>query len=98
MATLRTEGYTFVTNNRSDFLVLDGQEPLHSGVISVVPNVTAVRQRELSTAAPKRIRLRDLTNTAVEAKYTGDRIVYSECVLPNAPERDDLIRRFTFTQ
>jgi hypothetical protein len=30
MATIRAQDYTFVTNNRSDFLVLHGQEPLHA--------------------------------------------------------------------
>ena len=32
MATIRAQDYTFVTNNRSDFLALHGQEPLHPGV------------------------------------------------------------------
>ena len=31
-----------MTNNRSDFLVLHGQEALHAGVIIIVPNVTPV--------------------------------------------------------
>ena len=30
MATIRSQDYTFVTNNRSDFLALHGQEPLHA--------------------------------------------------------------------
>jgi predicted nuclease of predicted toxin-antitoxin system len=33
IATIRANDYTFVTNNRSDFLTLHGQEPLHAGVI-----------------------------------------------------------------
>jgi len=33
MATIRAQDYTFVTNNRYDFLALHGQEPLHAGVI-----------------------------------------------------------------
>jgi predicted nuclease of predicted toxin-antitoxin system len=51
MATIRAQDYTFVTNNRSDFLVLHGQEPLHAGVIIIVPNVTPLRQRELFSGA-----------------------------------------------
>jgi predicted nuclease of predicted toxin-antitoxin system len=43
MATIRKQDYTFVTNNRSDFVVLYGQEPLHAGVVIIVPNVTPVR-------------------------------------------------------
>jgi predicted nuclease of predicted toxin-antitoxin system len=55
MATIRAQDYTFVTNNRSDFLVLHGQEPLHAGVIIIVPSVAPVRQRELFSAALKHI-------------------------------------------
>jgi predicted nuclease of predicted toxin-antitoxin system len=84
MATIRQLGYTFVTNNRSDFLVLHGQEPLHAGVIIIVPSVTPLRQRELCRAALKHIGTRDLTNTVVEVKYTGNRIECSEYSLPEA--------------
>jgi predicted nuclease of predicted toxin-antitoxin system len=45
MATIRQQEYTFVTNNRSDFLALHGREPLHAGVIIIVPSVTPVCQR-----------------------------------------------------
>ena len=65
MATIRARDYTFVTNNRSDFLVLHAQEPLHAEVIIIVPSVTPVRQRELFTAALQHIGVRDLTNTVV---------------------------------
>jgi predicted nuclease of predicted toxin-antitoxin system len=84
MATIRAQDYTFVTNNRSDFLVLHGQEPLHPGVIIIVPNVTPLRQRALFSAALKHIGGRDLTNTVVEVKYTGNRTVCSEYALPEA--------------
>ena len=47
MAIIRQQDYTFVTNNRSDFLGLHGTEPLHAGVIVLVPSVTPARQREL---------------------------------------------------
>jgi len=64
-----------VTNNRSDFLALHGREPLHAGVIIIVPSVTPVCQRELFSAALKHIGARDLTNAVVEAKYEETRIV-----------------------
>jgi len=82
MATIRAEDYTFVTNDRTDFLVLYGQEPLHAGVIIIVPNVTPVRQRELFTAALKHLGARDLTNSVVEMKYAGTGIVCSEYEWP----------------
>ena len=71
MATIRAQDYRFVTNNGSDFLALYGQEPLHAGVIIIVPNATPIRQRELFNAALAHIRARDLTNTVVEVKYSG---------------------------
>lgn len=86
MATIRQQDYTFVTNNRSDFLTLHGQEPLHAGVIIIVPSVTPVRQRELFSAALEHISTRDLTNTIVEVKYAGNRIECSEYALPEANE------------
>jgi predicted nuclease of predicted toxin-antitoxin system len=86
MATIRAQDYTFVTNNRSDFLSLHGQEPLHAGVIIIVPNVMPARQRELFTAALKHIGARDLTNTVVEAKYVRNQIECSEYALPGIAE------------
>jgi predicted nuclease of predicted toxin-antitoxin system len=86
MATIRAQDYTFITNNRSDFLVLHGKEPLHAGVIIIVPNVTPIRQRELFTAALKHIGARDLTNTVIEVKYARNQIDCSEYVLPETDE------------
>jgi len=86
MVTIRQRDYTFVTNNRSDFLALHRQEPLHAGVIIIVPSVTASRQRELFTAALKHIGTRDLTNTVVEVKYAGNQIVCSEYALLESDE------------
>jgi len=86
MTTIRAQDYTFVTNNRSDFLDLHGQEPLHAGMIIIVPNVTPVRQRELFTAALKHIGGRDLTNAVVEVKYARNQIECSEYALPESGE------------
>jgi hypothetical protein len=49
MATIRTQDYTFVTNNGSDFLAFYGQEPLHAGVIIIVPNATPFASENSST-------------------------------------------------
>lgn len=86
MATIRQHEYTFVTNNRSDFLELHRKEPLHPGVIIIVPNVAPLRQRELFRAALEHIGARDLTNTVVEVKYAPNRIECSEYSLPPAAE------------
>jgi hypothetical protein len=83
MATIRAqEGSTFVTNNRTDFLVLHGQESLHAGVIIIVPSVTPIRQGELFSAALKHIGAKDLTSTVVEVRCAGTGIVCSEYDLP----------------
>jgi hypothetical protein len=86
MVTIRQQDYTFVTNNRSDFLVLFGQERLQAGLIIIVPNVTAARQKELFRAALEHIDARDLTNTVVEVEYLGIRIKTSEYALPDISE------------
>jgi hypothetical protein len=69
-----------------DFLALHRQEPLHAGVIIIVPSVTPARQRDLFSAALKHVGARDLTNTVVEVQYAGTRIVCSEYALPEAGE------------
>jgi len=65
---IREREYTFVTNNGADF-ALFGKEPLHPGIIIIVPNVTPVLQRELFKTALGHIGARDLTNSVVEVKY-----------------------------
>jgi hypothetical protein len=53
-------------------------------VIIIVPSVTPLRQRELFSAVLKHVGARDLTNTVVEVKYEGNRVVCSEYVLPKS--------------
>jgi len=84
MALIREQDYTFVTNNRTDFLALHGKEPLHAGVIIIVPNVTPALQRELFRAVLDHIDARDLTNSVIEVKYAGNQIACSEYALPEA--------------
>ena len=83
MPVIRGQEYTFVTNNLVDFIGIYGKEPLHAGVIILVPSVAPARQRQLFTAALKHIGTRDLTNTVVEAQFSGDTIECSEYVLPS---------------
>jgi hypothetical protein len=84
MQVIREQEYTFVTNNRSDFLALHGKEPLHAGVIVIVPNVIPSQQRELFAAVLKHIGTRDLTNTIVEVRFVGNDIQCSEYDLPQS--------------
>jgi predicted nuclease of predicted toxin-antitoxin system len=83
MGVIREQEYTLVTNNRSDFLDLHGKEPLHAGVIVIVPNVVPSQQRELFAAALKHIGARDLTNTVVEVQFVEGNIQCLEYELPH---------------
>jgi hypothetical protein len=71
MAIILGQDYTFVTNNRSDFLALYGNVSLHAGLIVIVPNVSPDRQRKLFEAALVHIGQRAIVNTVVEVTYQG---------------------------
>jgi predicted nuclease of predicted toxin-antitoxin system len=43
--------YTFVTNNARDFRKLFGREPIHAGLVIIVPNVPPAGQQDLFLAA-----------------------------------------------
>ena len=86
MAVIREQEYAFVTNNRVDSLRLHGNEPLHAGVIVIVPNVPPADQKTLFSAALKHVGTRDLTNTIVEVRYTANRITCSQYLLPESSE------------
>jgi predicted nuclease of predicted toxin-antitoxin system len=83
MRVIREQEYTFVTNNRSDFLDLHGKEPLHAGVIVIVPNVIPLQQRELFAADLRHIGTLDLTNTVVEVQFVEGNIQCLEYELPH---------------
>lgn len=82
MAIILERDYTFVTNNRSDFLVLYNQAPLHAGLVIVIPNVTPFRQRELFSAVLDHMGKRELVNAVIEVGYHGDQIECREYSLP----------------
>jgi predicted nuclease of predicted toxin-antitoxin system len=84
MKRVRAEDYTLVTNNRLDFMALYAKEPLHPGLIIILPNVTPSRQRELFRAALVHIGGRDLINTVLEVDLTGTTAICREYVYPRA--------------
>jgi predicted nuclease of predicted toxin-antitoxin system len=71
MTKIRREDYTFVTNNRTDFTALYGKEPLHAGLVIILPNVTPSLQRELFRSALAHIGKRTLVNAVVEVDLAG---------------------------
>lgn len=82
MDTVLERDYTFVTNNRSDFLALYNRAPLHAGLVIIVPNVTPPRQRELFQVALDHIGQGEIVNAVLEVEYVGDRIECREYPLP----------------
>lgn len=76
------QDYTFVTNNRTDFLALYGRAQLHAGLVIIVPNVTPALQCELFQAALRFIGERELINTVIEVKYRGKEIECRQYAMP----------------
>ena len=74
--------FTFVTNNRVDFIQLFGKVELHAGVIIVVPNVAPALQRVLLEAAILYLSGREPVNAALEITMEGKRIKCAEYPLP----------------
>lgn len=73
---LRDE-FTFVTNNRVDFIRLFARMKLHAGLIIIVPNAEPAVQRALFEAAILYLAGKELINSAIEVSVKG-RVV--ECV------------------
>jgi predicted nuclease of predicted toxin-antitoxin system len=74
--------FTFVTNNRVDFLRLFALTQLHSGLIVIVPNAVPALQRSLFEAAIQFLCGKDLINAAIEVSRKGDEVRCVEYELP----------------
>ena len=74
--------FTFVTNNRVDFLRLFGKMDLHPGLIVLVPNVVPALQRALLAGALRYLSASDLVNTVMEVTLKGTTV---QCVTYSLP-------------
>jgi predicted nuclease of predicted toxin-antitoxin system len=74
--------FTFVTNNRADFIHLYSEMDLHAGLVVLIPNVVPALQRALFQAALQFSAERDLVNTAVEVSLEGEIVHCLEYRLP----------------
>lgn len=77
-----TDEFTFVTNNRVDFLRLFERMEVHAGLIILVPNVVPAAQLALFEGAIRYLAGRDLVNTAVEVTLRGKTVSCAEYELP----------------
>lgn len=75
--------FTFVTNNRVDFIQLFGKTDLHPGLIVLVPNVVPAWQRALFGAVIKYLAGRELVNTVIEVSLEGKMVKCAEYQLPD---------------
>jgi predicted nuclease of predicted toxin-antitoxin system len=73
--------FTFVTNNRVDFIRLFGKMDLHAGLIIIVPNAVPSLQCALFEAAILYLAGKALINSVVEVSVKG-RVV--ECKISTA--------------
>jgi predicted nuclease of predicted toxin-antitoxin system len=58
--------FTFVTNNRMDFIGLFGRMELHAGLIVIVPNLAPAMQRCLFQVAIQYLAGKSLINAVIE--------------------------------
>lgn len=76
------DDFTFVTNNRADFIRLFGEIDLHPGLIVLVPNVVPALQRALFQAAIQHSVGKELINTVIEVTLEGKVVRCVEYELP----------------
>ena len=74
--------FTFVTNNRVDFIQLFGKMELHPGLVVLVPNVVPALQRALFERAIQYLAGRDLVNAVIEVSLEGETVKCVEYPLP----------------
>jgi len=74
--------FTFVTNNRVDFIHLFGKMDLHPGLIVLVPNVVPALQRALFQAALRYATGRDMVNSVIELNLEGEDVQCMQYQLP----------------
>ena len=74
--------FTFVTNNRLDFVRRFSKIELHAGLIIIVPNAVPAVQRALFEGAVLYLKGKDLTNSVIEVSLEGTAIRCVEYQLP----------------
>jgi predicted nuclease of predicted toxin-antitoxin system len=79
---ISADEFTFVTNNRLDFIQLFGKMELHAGLIVLVPNVAPALQRALFEAAIQYLAGKDMVNSVVEVSVKGKTVKCVEYPLP----------------
>ncbi len=74
--------FTFVTNNRVDFIGLFGKMDLHAGLVVIVPNLAPALQRCLFQATLQYLAGKSLINAVIEVTSDGKTATCVEYQLP----------------
>jgi predicted nuclease of predicted toxin-antitoxin system len=76
--------FVLVTNNASDFRRLYAMQPLHAGLVIIIPNVSRVMQQRLFRGALDELaRLGEPINCVLEVDIDGDDVTFSLYDLPS---------------
>jgi len=83
MPRIVADDFTFVTNNARDFRKLYARQPLHAGLIIILPQVTPQIQRDLLRVVLEDFQPGDqLVNEVIEIAIDGDEVEISRYALP----------------
>jgi predicted nuclease of predicted toxin-antitoxin system len=74
--------FTFVTNNRVDFVRLFGRMELHAGLIIIVPNAAPTIQRAMLEAAILYLAGKELINAVIEVSLDDEVVRCVQYLLP----------------
>jgi predicted nuclease of predicted toxin-antitoxin system len=77
--------FMLVTNNASDFRTLYAAQPLHAGLIVIIPSVNRLEQQRLFRAALDELaQTGELINRVLEVDIEGDEVAFRLYDLPPA--------------
>jgi len=84
VAAFAAEGdFVLVTNNASDFKNIYKRQPLHAGLVIIIPNVNRVHQQQLFRAVIQKLaEIGEPINRVLEADIEGDDAVFRLYDLP----------------
>lgn len=89
MEVIVEQDFVFVTNNARDFRRLYKKQPLHAGLVIIVPQVSPADQRVIFEAVLDEIGGEDgLVNEALEVTVEEGEAVFQRYDWPDAPEAE----------